>query len=56
MRDIEAFLVFLVSAAVSGWFFLFVGETENGKAIMNSCEKLGAFHIADRVFECKEKK
>lgn len=46
--------VIVLVASVMGSFI--AGAVFDASSIRTDCEKLGAFRIVDRVFECKEKK
>lgn len=51
MDSIAAFLVALVITAVG----VLVGYAEAHSTVARECERLGAFYVGDKVFECKLK-
>jgi len=51
MDSIAAFLVAIVITVVG----VLVGYTEAYSTVVRECERLGAFYVGNKVFECKLK-
>lgn len=58
-HDDEMTALALVSATVltcAVGLLLALGWTLSQKSVSSECQRLGAFYVGDKTFECKEKK